>query len=268
MKTLYFIFIFSLSSICLFAVSDEQVRKIKNIRGEYALISSSSSLSIKQAVEYAREDAKLKALEEAAFKNELKQFEEVETSSKGENFNSLVINKTSGEILEFKIIEEGHYQSSIRSVETIFYCIADVKVKRTGDPDPNFRATIEGVNTVYYENDILEFSVIPYINCYLKVFLYNELSEGYLIYPNSLEEQHMLEKNIRYNFPINKNIEYSITKDTDNPIELNRIVFVFTKDTCPFGDEIASRLEIETWLAHIPTSEKFIYSKIFDIRKR
>ena len=267
MRTLYLIFIFSLSSVCLFAVSDEQIRKIKNVRGQFGLISSSSSLSIKQAVELAREDAKRKALEQA-FESTLTTWDEVEISSKGENFNSLAINKTSGEIIEFDIIEEGHYQSSLRSVETIFYCVADVKVKRKGESDPNFRATIEGVNTVYYENDILEFSVIPHVDSYLMVFLYNELSEGYLIYPSSVEEQNLLKKYIRYKFPINRNIEYTITKDTDSPIELNRIVFVFTKNIYAFGNEVASRIEIETWLAHIPTSEKFIYSAIFDIRKR
>ena len=242
----------------------EEFQTVK-VRGEYAVVLSASSLAGNQAMELAREDARRQAIEKVCG-SRVSTWDKVEISTAGETFNSLSVYQVDGEIVDFEVIKEGYYQSDVRSVETVFYCEAKVKVKRGAEPDPNFCAKVEGVHSVYYENDALEFSVTPYRDCYLKIFLFADAAKGYRIYPNSMESPVMLKQGQQYNFPTNNNAEYSITKDTDHPIEVNRLVFVFTKEERPFYHETTSRAEIERWMALIPNDEKFLYSIAFDIR--
>ena len=267
MRKIYFLFLLFLIPFILFASSKDEIKLIKGVRGEYSILSSSSSLSMKQAVELAREDAKRKALEQA-FGVALTIWDQVEISSKGESFNSLAVHQTGGEVIEFKVLEEGNYQSDIRSVETIFYCVANVRVKRMEQMKSDFKAEVNGIKSVYYNNDELLFSVSPNKNCYVNIFLLTDFGEGYLIYPNYMEESVMLEKNKSYNFPMNINSEYTITKDTDAPIEVNRLIFIFTEKEHQFSQQITSRTEIEKWLALLPASERFMYSNAFDIINR
>ena len=267
MRKIYFLFLLFLIPFILFASSKDEIKLIRGVRGEYSILSSSSSLSMKQAVELAREDAKRKALEQA-FGVALTIWDQVEISSKGESFNSLAVHQTGGEVIEFKVLEEGNYKSDIRSVETIFYCVANVRVKRMEQMKSDFKAEVNGIKSVYYNNDELLFSVSPNKNCYVNIFLLTDFGEGYLIYPNYMEESVMLEKNKSYNFPMNINSEYTITKDTDAPIEVNRLIFIFTEKEHQFSQQITSRTEIEKWLALLPASERFMYSNAFDIINR
>lgn len=264
MKKIYFLFFLFFIPFVLSASQKNETKLIKRVRGEYSLLSSSSILSMKQATELAREDAKRRALEEA-FGVALTIWDQIETSTKGESFNSLAVAQTTGEVIDFEILEEGNNQSNLRSAETIFYCIANVRVKKVKQVKSDFNAEVRGVKSVYYNNDELTFSVYANKNCYLNVFLLTDFGEGYLLYPNYMEEPVVLEKNRSYNFPMNINSEYAITKDTDAPIEVNRLVFIFTEKEYQFNQQITSRTEVEKWLALIPTSERFMYSTVFDI---
>lgn len=245
----------------------EEFKTIKKVRGEYSVILSSTSLTGRQAMELAREDAKRKALEQA-FGSRITIWDKLEISSSGETFGTTAINEVSGEIVEFIILEEGDVKSDVRSVETIFYCVANVKVKKGIKSDPNFVANIEGIKKVYYENDMLEFSINAHQNCYLKIFLLTDFGTGYLIYPNAMEKSVQFEKDRIYSFPLNKNSEYVISKDTEQLIEVNRLVFVFTKEEKVFYDSMTSKTEIEQWIASIPNNEKFLHLSAFDIRKK
>ena len=267
MKKIYFLFFLFFIPFVLSASQKNETKLIKRVRGEYSLLSSSSILSMKQATELAREDAKRRALEEA-FGVALTIWDQIETSTKGESFNSLAVAQTTGEVIDFEILEEGNNQSNLRSAETIFYCIANVRVKKVKQVKSDFNAEVRGVKSVYYNNDELTFSVYANKNCYLNVFLLTDFGEGYLLYPNYMEEPVVLEKNRSYNFPMNINSEYAITKDTDAPIEVNRLVFIFTEKEYQFNQQITSRTEVEKWLALIPTSERFMYSNAFDIINR
>lgn len=220
-----------------------------------------------QAKEFARNDAERQAIDKVCG-SRVSVWDQVEVSGVGETFNSLSVNQVDGEIVEFEIIKEGTEQSTVRSAETIFYCEAKVKVKRGAEPDPNFTASIVGVKKVYYDEDALEFSVTPYRDSYLKIFLFTDVKTGYRIYPNLLESPVLLKQGTLYGFPTNSMGEYVISKDTDAPIEVNRLVFVFTKEERPFYHETTSRTEIERWMALIPNDEKYLYSVAFDIRKR
>lgn len=252
--------------VCTASAQHEKIQTVK-VRGEYTLVLSSSNVTGLQAKELARKDAERQAIEKVCG-SRISVWDQVEVSNAGETFNSLSVNQMDGEIVEFDIIKEDNEPSKIRPTETIFYCEAKVKVKRGVEPDPNFTASIAGVKNVYYDEDALAFSVTPYRDCYLKIFLFADAKTGYRIYPNLLESPMLLKQGALYSFPTNKMGEYIISKDTDAPIEVNRLVFVFTKEERPFYHETTSRAEIERWMALIPNNEKYLYSVAFDIHKK
>lgn len=266
MKKIYLVYILVSVFLGVSANTSENIKTIKRVRGEYSLLTSSSSLSMKQAIELAREDAKTKAIEEA-FGSYLTIWQQGEVSSESDTFNWFAINNTYGEIIDFEIIEEGNFQSALRSVETVFFCEAKVKVKRMSKPDPNFYADVKGIKNIYYINDNFSFFVTASSDCYLKVFLLNDIGEGCLLYPNNREQSKMLEKKKTYRFP-DEYSDYRVSRQEGETTEfVNRLVFVFTKTECHFDYENPSRIDIETWIARIPTSEKFMYSTAFNIRE-
>lgn len=253
-------------NISLLFAQGERMRTV-TIRGEYTVLETSSALEWRQARELAQEDAKIKAIEKVCG-SRISAWEQVETSSAGETFNSLTSVQKDGEVVEFEILKEGTLKSGTRDIETIFYCEAKVTVKRGLAPDPNFVVDVTGLESVYYEGDAITFSIKPYLDCYLKLFLFADAATGYRLYPNDQEVPCMLKSREEISFPTTDYHNYIVTKDTDAPFETNRLVFVFTKDERPFYSDISSRAEIEKWMAQIPNNEKFIYSMAFDIRKR
>lgn len=259
-----FILDFLLAAIPVFA-QKEKVHTVKNVRGEYAMIVAYSDITGREATEKAREDAKRKAIEQICG-SRMNIWDQVEISSAGESFNSTAINQIDGEIIDFEIIEEGNRQSDVRQAETVFYCIANVKVKRGMPPDPNFTAAIEGLRSVYFEGSNLEFTITPYRDCFLKIFLFEDSQKGYRLYPNDYDTPKILLANQKVVFP--QRVDFVATKDSNRPTETNWLIFVFTKDERPFYHATTSRQEIEKWMALIPNDEKYIVFTAIDIRNK
>lgn len=247
----------------LVAQQKERIHTLKNVRGEFAMVVMRSDITGREATEKAREDAKRKAIEQVCG-SRMSIWDKVEMSSVGESFNSMTINQVDGEIVSFEIVEEGTKQSVIRPEEMIFYCVANVQVKQGIVPDPNFTAAIEGLRSLYFEGETIKFSVLPYRDCYLKIFLFEDAHTGYLLYPNDYDLPELLRANRKIAFP--QNVEFVTTKKPENQTEINRMVFVFTKDERPFYHSVTSRQEIEQWMAMIPNDEKYIVFSVLEIR--
>lgn len=260
--TLSILFVFNTS--LLFA-QKEKMQTVK-VRGEYTVLSTSSALEWQQAPQLARENAKLNAIEKVCG-SKISAWNQVEMSATGETFNSLTQVQHDGEIVEFTIINEGAFRSDVRHIETIFYCEARVVVKRGVAVDPNFIVDVSGIKPVYYDGEAIQFKVIPYQDCWLKIFIFENDSLGYRIYPNNIEQPSLLNARQEMFFPTIKHYEYSVFKSTNNSFETNRLVLVFTKEELPFYMETYSRAEIEKWIALIPNDKKFLYSVAFDIKQ-
>ena len=153
-----------LISLCSFA-QKEKIFSLKSVRGEYSVILEYSDVTGREATQLAREAAKRKALEEVCG-TRINIWDQMESSSVGDVFNSLSINQIDGEIVDFEVIEEGHRQSSTRSSETIFYCTANVKVKKGVEPDPNFYIAVDGLKSVYYSGESLHL-----VLCLIKIVI-------------------------------------------------------------------------------------------------
>ncbi len=265
-KIVAVLLLLSLGSI-VYAQKNEQIQQIKNVRGEYAVVLELSDVTGREAMLLAYEDAKRKALEKA-FGSRVSIWEQMEISSGGDSFNSMGINQIDGEIVEFKILSEGHRQSEARASETIFYCVADVKVKKGIDPDPNFVVDVNGLQSVYYSGQELLFSVHPHLNCHMKIFLFEDQYTAYLLYPNDYDRNSLLAAHQEWNISDSPYYSFVLNKAPDKPKEINRLVFVFTKTERPFNEAVTSRTEIEKWIAIIPNDQKFLYFSVFEIRDR
>jgi len=262
MKFVYILWILLLP-FSVFA-GNEKIEKVK-VRGEYTLLTT-ADVTFKQAAAEALKDAKRKALEKVCGET-INVWDRMSTSSVGESFNSLSLNQINGELIEYEIIKEWHEDSKVRSVEVLFYCEIEAKVKKGLTPDPNFTADIEGVKGIYFEGDKIEFKVTPYRNAYLKIFCMENEQLGYRLYPNEIDGTvQKLTANERHGI-----LEYSdleCAKSTNQKVEVNYLVFVFTKEEYPFYKDVNSWQEIETWMAKIPSDQKYIYYAPIEIREK
>jgi len=243
----------------------EKVETVKNVRGEFSMTADMIAAGGVDPKEKARDNARRKAIEQICGQR-VSSWEMLETSSAGDSFNSLAILQTDGEVVGFEILQEGTEVSNVRSSEIIFYCVANVKVKRGASPDPNFSAKIDGVRAVYYENDELAFSVQPLIDCYLTIFLLENAEKGYMLYPTETTGQKRLTASQRVRFPLVD--EWVMTKESNNTVEINRLLFVFTKKHLKFPYNEESRDEIEKWIMKIPADQRYVEIKTFEIRKK
>lgn len=245
----------------------EKITTLKSVHGEYSVILEYSDITGREAMQLAREDAKRRAIEKVCG-TRINIWDQMESSSAGDVFNSLSIKQIDGEIVEFEVKEEGHRQSTTRSSETIFYCVADIKVKKGVEPDPDFYIAVDGLKSVYYTGESLLFSVKPYRDCYMKIFLLEDEKNGYTLYPNTYDKAKKMPANKVFNISDSPYYEFELQKSSKQSKEINRLVFVFTKTERPFDERETSRAEIEKWIAKIPSNQKFVHFAVIEIRDR
>ncbi len=262
-----FLVIFSILSIVASAKKEERNIQLKSVRGEYSLVLNVSDVTGREAVHLAREQTKRNAIEKACGVK-VNIWEQIETSSVGDVLNSLSINQIDGEIVEFNIVEEGCHPSPSRPSEMVFYCIADVVVKKGGTPDPNFTVLVSGIRAMYYSGELLQFEVRPHQDCFMNIFLLENETTGYLLYPNSYDKSRMFRAEETFKIADAPNYEFMLQKNKNLKKEINRLAFVFTKEERRFDANITSRKEIERWMAAIPNDQKYIHFSVIEIRDK
>ncbi len=255
--------------LCLFGAGSavaqsEKVVTVSKIRGEYAVVLTLSDITGREALQKARDNAKQRAVEQVCGQK-LNVWEQMEVSSAGDMFNSLSIIQTDGEIVDFEIVDEGTEMSATRENEIIYFCVANVKVKRGGSYDPEFKVNVNGIRSVYQAGDVLTFKVKPQKKCYMKIFLLEDSQIGYMLYPNVYDKESVLEANVEFDMAKNRQYEFYMQVAEDREKEINRLVFVFTKQNYLFEDDVTSRRDIERWIAEIPNNEKFLSFHIVEI---
>ena len=246
-----------------YAMGHEKFEYIKGIRGEYAITSDSETPPV-VAKEKARENAKREALIQA-FGQYISIVDKIEISSAGESFSSMNVLQNNGEIEEFKIIKEDFYKHPNRANEMVFYCIADVKVRKGVEPDPSFVATISGIKATYLNDQILTFNITPTKNAYLKVFLFENSETGKYVYPGGVNHGLFIEADKTTG--ITRSVDQDIYLLTEKNRETNVIVILLTKDECPFNIANPTRQDIDKFIARIPNNKKYVSYHIVDIIK-
>lgn len=236
------------------------------VRGEFSVVLAYADITGREATQRAEEDAKRKALEQVCG-SRLSIWEQLESSSAGDSFNSLAVSQTDGEIVEFAIVDEDQ-QLGRRSAETLFYCVADVKVRQGVAPDPDFAVTVSGLKSVYLAGEPLHFAIRPHRDCYMKLFLFDDNRTGYLLYPNRYDSAQRFVAGTDVDITRSPAYEFYLTKSSSARREVNRLVFLFTKSECPcpFSEQETPRAEIERWIASIPNPQRYLHMALIEIR--
>ena len=116
----------------------EKITSLKSVRGEYSVILEYSDVTGREAMQLAREDAKRRAIEKVCG-TRINIWDQIESSSAGDVFNSLSINQIDGEqsiIFEVKVAEAdmgkviGKQGVIAKSIRTIMKSLAAKENKR------------------------------------------------------------------------------------------------------------------------------------------
>jgi len=260
MRNLYKLFILWL---LLFASPSIFAQKTVTAEGTWQI----ANITPEKARVLAMERAKAKALEEAGIET----FVSSTTSTISglvENFINFSNSEIVGEITDIKVLEEG--PELIDGM--IFYKVRiRAKVKTNNVKyDPEFDAQVRGFATAYNEGDLLEFSVTPTKDCYVQIFWFDDAGNGGVLYPSKEEDAQPIKAKTEKKFP--QSVEYELYKETNEEVEGNSFVFVFTKKERPYNkatkDGATTLDDLYQWIIKIPSDQRVTKQEAIFIGKK
>lgn len=226
---------------------------VKQVRGEYPLL---RNITYEEAYRKALNEAKEKALREAAGEY-LASTEVLQTHNEWQIFNSYTLSQALGGITQYKITDQGTYKSRQQESELTVFVVIDAKVKKYDTKiDPSFTLKIDGLQKVYGRGEKMRFSVQPYQDGYLRIFLFEDWQHASQIFPNSFDPDNRLSAGQPMELP-QKSSFYMTKAETGEPVETNHLVFVFTKRDIPFPS-IPTYDNVNNWINGIELSERFV----------
>ena len=241
------LFTFFITSLSCFG---QKIIDLNNVKGMYTGSNAETPITVK---EKALNNAKINALNKAGIAEDISSYNLLYTQTNNGDyrqiFDSQFQSEIKGAVKSYEIINENR---GINEFGNLFIEITiNAKVIRYNkNSDPSFTSKIDGILPVYNNKSTLEFSLISSQNFYLTIFYINDDESG-LLYPNSQEESKLFNAEKIYNFPYNSYYDL----ETKKKEEINRLIFVFTKEDYKFitqdFDGYASRNEIFEWIYSI-----------------
>lgn len=252
-------------------------QKKKTVRAKGSAISL--DLTPEQTKAKAIEDAKRNALVKAGISESISftdfsyKFEDNEKF--GEIFQVISSIETGGEIIVDEILSESKDFNEFGNM------VVEVEIEATvyrhkQKADPTFLCTIEGIDEVYQQGDLLQFNVRSTQDSYLKVFNITE-NEISLLYPyidseypqyNDVADR-LFTANETVQLPVNPAFIDGYDLEVENPgksQEFTILFFVFTKMNIPFIRE-ATINNVMKWVYAIPPDERITAQEGFVIKK-
>ncbi len=240
---------------------------------------ATSDLTPEQTKAKAIEDAKRNALvkagvsETVSFTDFSYKFEDNQRFN--EIFQAISTIQTGGEIIVDKILNE------TRSFNEFGNMQVDVEIEATiyhhkEKADPTFLISVEGIDEVYKNEDLLQFRITPTRDGYLKIFNVNE-NETSLLYPYRDSEKpqysdkanHLFEGGKAVQLPLHPAFEDGYFLEVGIPgktEEFNILIFVFTKQNIPFIEKPDFN-NMMKWIYAIPPDERVMLQEGFVIKK-
>lgn len=253
------IFILSFSYFVCYA---QKAKKLENVKGEWVV---SRDITLAQARENALNQAKTEALREAGvpeyvFSSNVL-FRKEELNNNQDVFQSLTSVDVSGEISEYSIVKEEKTLNTQNEILVQIWINAAVIIHKH-EKDPGFKIDVGGVREKYINSELLTFNVKPWKEGYLTIFIMSE-KECSKLYPNAYEPQALLKGEVDYTFPKSKLIDYEL--NTDEKIEINYLLLLFTKQEMPFMEEENSD-NVLRFIAQINPANKYLVTQSFVIK--
>lgn len=245
------------------SISAQKIVNIKQVKGISII---NDNLSYKEAKLEALNDAKINALKQAGVIENINSYQ-VLMSTQGNKdfsqfFSSGILTDLQGAVSKYVITKDYYYNKKSENELTVEVEISAEVILYDSKADPEFEIKLEGLKGIYLNKENLEFTITPTIDCYLKVFNWNQ-GDANMIYPNSYESSIKLEKGKKISFPLLK-MNYLLRAD-DNMDEKSKLLFVFTKKELAFininENGSISLDNLFNWLSLIPLDQKKVFSK-------
>jgi hypothetical protein len=230
-----------------FGAGAQQTVHVKGATGSCVV----ANISPEKARETALFNAKLDALRKAGVAENLV----LDVTQMNEVYLESSNIETGGGITGFEITADSlrfDRQGAIR-VLVAEVTISATVMKYAKAADPAFRIRVQGIRSAYREKETLTFSVTPYQDGYLRIFLFEEDGTGDQLYPDREKEPDTLfPKDKTARFPLNGHYYYQLLKaDKNKAREVNRILFLFLKDNIHFTGNHVSLQDVANWKARI-----------------
>ena len=265
-RILYVLMFFS---VILNTISAQKIIKVCNVKGECII----TNITPEQARQQAIREAKIEALRRAGVTENVGSTSVLKTSEdeKGikQMFDEISRVEINGEVLNFEVIKENKRVNEFNNI--VFEVTIDAEViKYNKTKDVSFDILVQGIESFYKNEDVLNFDFTPGADGYLKIFNIND-TENILMYPYADPQNKNLnddpdkvfKKNERIKFPINKNFGNPDTKETgyvlstDKQTEYNHLIFVYTKQNVPFYKPINYQ-NIISWIYAISPDQRVV----------
>ena len=252
MKTIYHFIIAALFFLNIMSGNAQQYIKVNNVSGSCVI----ANISPEIAKENALFNAKIEALRKAGIPENLL----AEITQMGEIFIETSNIEIGGGITEYEIVSDDiRIAQEKKSQVLIAEVVINAKViKYNKESDPSFQIKVQGLKSVYKEQENLYFDVTAYQNGYLRIFHFEEDGTGTQIYPDKAIEPDMLfQKNDIIRFPINDHYNYELVKtDKTKKKEINRILFLFLKENINFTEDYINLQSVLNWKAGISPDKR------------
>lgn len=261
MKRLYFILIFSylISHDCL----SQELIHLEGIEGQWII---SNDITPTEARAKALDEAKANALRAAGVPEVIAQSDiNYVTEEQGQIqnvFNSMSSIGISGELRSIKLVDEIKTQDSLGNFVISVFINASVVVHENQE-DYEFNIKVDGLKDSYLSNEELKFTVTATQDGYLNVFVIDE-QEAAIIYPNKFEKKLRLEAGKETPFPRSSAIKYNVT--TDDKIDVNWIVLIYTKENTNFREKL-NLDELFEFVSNIDNYKKRVKTHSFSIKR-
>ncbi len=261
----FFCFLFLFTAGNLLA---QKTTQVKDVTGAAYI---AGDVSPNQAHAQALNDAKTNALKAAGIGEQIKSYQLLFTSQEKNDysqfFSSDIQSEIQGSVQSYEIKSERIYCKSEFEIVSEITIDASV-IKYDSKPDISFDANIEGIKSVYNNDDKLNFSLRATQNAYLTIFNITD-KDAFMLYPNTYEKQIMVKALDMYNFPLAK-IDYTLHTDMKQQ-ETNRLIFVFTKTAIPFikmdKDQVTTHENIFSWIYSIMPDQRKVEYLTLTIQK-
>lgn len=265
MRKIFILLIVAFSFVTLFAQKSVRVKA----SGSWVL---SQEITLEQAEDKALMEAKKEALRKAGVPENVYA---VSLLSLGNNSTEFYdISSELGRISidgRVRIIDKT-IEKKVDPGSNMVICNANITAEVFMDEteaDPTFVLKVDGLKSeAYREKELLTFSVLPYQDCYLRIFWFgSSLQEnGDMIFPIAdYHNDNKLTANSTYLFPPasepfvkNVPVDYEIFLQKDQKMEQNVVLIVGVKEKIPFVDDVSYENVIR-WLLKIKKDKKVEY---------
>lgn len=253
-------------------VLSQEAKTITNVSGMAYI---TGQISEDAATRGALAQAKIEALRRAGVKEHITAYEAMYKGEQGDDYAEFFASDVQQEIRgavqsysNLRVKKGLDPQTSLLFVEVTID--AEVVTYQVG-ADPTFQVEVQGILPIYKNGESMQYQVMATQTCYITVFnLYND--HATLIYPNPWETHQLIPAGKSVFFP-SETTSYEMVKTTKEP-ELNKFVFVFTKEPIPYRnfkltveqDQVTSFDDLMAWVYRISPDKRVVEYVAFSIR--